>query len=155
MTIHKKKIAIHWTQLATGGLIGIVAAWTIINFRAHTKATGEIQANDIRIADLAQRVRAELEFMEADRLASGKDAVFQLKDFDLEISFVVKASQKSKGELSTEVVTVGAESEASREKTHKVTLHMIPIPTQRFNTPATAEPINAPQVIKLPPAEVK
>jgi hypothetical protein len=148
-------MTIHWKQIGTGVLIGIVATWTISNFGAYTKARGETQAGDLGIADLAQRVRTDLEQMEAHRLASGKDAVFQLKDFDLEISFVVKVNRKSKGEISTEVVTVGAENEAGRENAHKVTLHMTPIPTQRFDTPPTAAPISAPHVIELPTEEVK
>ena len=64
-----------------------------------------------------------------------------MKDFDLELSFVVKASAKNKAELKYEVVTLGTESEKAREKTHKITLPMQMLPATPIRVEPSANPI--------------
>ena len=78
--------------------------------------------------------------MEVHRQEKNKDSLFYLKDFDLELSFVVKQSAKNKAELKYEVVTLGTESEKAREKTLKITLHMQMLPA----TPIRVEPSTKP-----------
>jgi hypothetical protein len=92
-------------------------------------------ATSLGIDALAEKVRSELENLESWRQSNGKAALFELKDFDLEVSFVVKQSNKAKGELTAEVITVGGEAEHSKEATQKVVLHMGVIPAAAVQIP--------------------
>jgi hypothetical protein len=85
---------------------------------------------------LVTKVRSELESLEITRQSSSTQPLFEMKDFDLEISFVVKQSATAKGGLETEVVTVGGETEHSKEASQKVTLHMGVIPSQQVIVPS-------------------
>lgn len=90
----------------------------------------EAESTPLGIDALAEKVRSELEKLETWRQSNGKAALFELKDFELEVSFVVKKSRKVKGELEAEVITVGGEAEHSKEATQKVVLHMGVIPAE-------------------------
>ena len=92
--------------------------------------------NRLGIDALVTQVRSELENLEIERQSGNTQPLFEMKDFDLEISFVVKQSAKTKGELETEVVTVGGETEHSKEAAQKVTLHMGVMPSQEVVVPS-------------------
>lgn len=108
------------------------------------------------VNELIGTLRAELSDLKLDRIRNREDALFQLDTLDLEIAFVVKASDKKKGEFSYEVVTLGTETEQAREKTHRLTLHLITIPPQRVVSPTTDLSLTpGDRVIELPPVKAK
>jgi hypothetical protein len=115
-------------------LVAVIVSIAIFRIALPPSSGGVPQS--LQIDALVTKVRTELENMEIQRQSSGRQPLFEMKDFDLEISFVVKQSVKAKGELETEVITVGSEIQRSNEATQKVTLHMGVIPSQEVIVPA-------------------
>jgi len=103
------------------------------------------------IDDLVTKIRSELEKVEVQRQSVGEQALFEMKNFDLEISFVVKQTGKAEGKLEAEVITIGGAVERSKEAAQKVTLHMDVIPSQ----PVMIQPVKSievpPDAVQLPP----
>jgi len=94
-------------------------------YRYWVKKPAEVQKDEgLGVAKLIQDVKSELIRSDEDRRNQGLPALFQLRSFDLEINFVVKASRKGQVGLKYEVVAVGGESEVSSEKVQKIVLHM-------------------------------
>ena len=107
------------------------------------------------LQELIQGVKQELQRADLNRAANDEAALFRLRSFDLEISFGVKAVDKSKGQLEYKVVTIGSEHEFSRETTQKVTIHLDAIGPQKFTEdhPSVGPPSGG-DVIKLPKIQV-
>ncbi len=97
--------------------------------QAHSLNSSSInQEGGLGLQTLVNQLRSELENMELARTTSGD--FFKLKDFDLELEFVVKRSSKETGKLEYQVVTAEMERELGSERTNKVTLHMEMAPKQ-------------------------
>jgi hypothetical protein len=141
--------------LLTGCIVAIIIALGISVYdRPHT--FNAIEPERLGIEDLTRKVKAELQQLEFDRITKNEETLFRLKDFDLEVSFIIKASQKQKGEVKTEVVVVGAEQEHSREAVHKITLHMEMVPPHPAVIPFSDKQFNpSSEVIKLPPGKIE
>jgi hypothetical protein len=110
----------------------------------------EAESTPLGIDVLAEKVRFELEKLETWRQSNGKAALFELKDFDLEVSFVVKKSKKVKGDLEAEVITVGGEAEHSKEATQKVVLHMGVIPAETVKIAPASHIDVPPDAVRIP-----
>jgi NTP-dependent ternary system trypsin peptidase co-occuring protein len=102
------------------------------------------------IEDLVNRLRGELEQMEVDRVAAGKSALFEVKNFDLELAFVIKESEKQSGKIEYEVVTAEMEREVGREQTHKIILHLDLVPPQAIRSTTPTVNLNLDGAEELP-----
>jgi hypothetical protein len=131
-------------QVVIVAIVVVAGTWFIIMFRQQSAAIQQHENSDLGVEDLVNRLRGELEQMEEDRLSSGKPALFQVRNFDLELDFVIKSSQKQHGKIEYEVVTAEMEREFGNERTHKLTLHMELIPAQiiRSTSPTAGLSLN-------------
>src|SRR5690348_3884222 len=70
-----------WQEVLFVGLFGVCTF--LLKFRV---LVGRDDAQTaVRLDQFVRQVRSELEQMEADRVKEGRDAVFQVGDFDLEV----------------------------------------------------------------------
>lgn len=76
-----------------------------------------------RIRDLVRQVKQELS--EADSIAQARHelALFELKEFDLDISFVVQSKQTAGGKAGYELLAVESNSEIATARTQRIHLH--------------------------------
>jgi len=108
-------------------LIGsaILLLVSVFAYRYWVKKPAEAQTDEgLGIAKLIEDVKSELITSDENRRSQGLPALFQVRSFDLEINFVVKARRKGQVGIDYEVVAVGGESEVSSEKVQKIVLHM-------------------------------
>jgi hypothetical protein len=89
----------------------------------------------VEVKDLIREVKAELVAADQEMLKKGEAALFQLKDFEMEIQFVVRRS----GDLHAEVVGVGGGAGASSESVQKLKLHWDALPPKAGSVPATQD----------------
>ena len=99
------------------------------------------------VKGLVERVKEELISVEKGRLQTAQSALFELKDFDLEIKFVVNEKTTQSGKIEYEVVTIGRETSVSTENVQTIKLHMTAIPPEEGEA--------APSVIPIQKNEVK
>jgi hypothetical protein len=102
---------------------------------ADTKPT-----DDLGINDLIDRVSVALSEREKKRIDENRDALFEVKKFDLEINFVVKKADTHRGGLELKVVTAGAEAQYSSETIQKIMLHMETIKPEKKVIPLPEGP---------------
>ncbi|HKQ07724.1 MAG TPA: trypco2 family protein [Blastocatellia bacterium] len=108
-----------------------------------SSSTAKVDSAELGVKDLIEKVKSELIEMEQNREREGKAALFELKDFDLEINFVVKAVNKESGQAEFKVITVGGETESDSEKAQKIKLHMTVVQPQNRKTKASKTPPQA------------
>jgi hypothetical protein len=80
------------------------------------------------IEQLITGVKEELIKTEEARRLKADAPLFELKDFDLEISFVVRASSSHKGRASYQVLTVDSDVQTGSERVQRLRLHMTAVP---------------------------
>ncbi len=99
----------------------------------------------VEVKDLIREVKAELVAADQEMLKNGEAALFQLKEFEMEIQFVVRRS----GDLRAEVVGVGGGAGASSESIQKLKLHWDVVPPTPGSVPPSENPVekNADTVI--------
>jgi len=131
---------------AVGALIG----WMLCRWQFRSPAVSETDAG-LGLQTLVGQLRSELERMEEDRQSHERGALFEVKNFDLELSFVIKKSEKNKAEFETELATIGTERELGRENTDKITLHMELVPPESVVIHPAAVPVTGPDIVVLPP----
>jgi hypothetical protein len=136
--------------------VGIIFLLLVMlyNHRRVASASAKDSA-ELGVQDLIEKVKSELIKTEQSRVDAGQAPLFELKDFELEISFVVKTSDKESGKAEFEVVTVGGETEFSSEKIQKIKLHMTAVqPQLRQAASSTAPPaVEDSAIISDPPPE--
>jgi hypothetical protein len=88
------------------------------------------------IADL----KSELSQLEEERNQKNEAAVFDIVTFDLEISFMVRASSQQKAGVEYQIVTADSEIQNGIEKIQKLTVHMKPIGNQKIPDLKTGPP---------------
>jgi hypothetical protein len=107
------------------------------------------------VKEFIANLKSELSQLEEERNQRKEAAVFEIMDFDLEISFMVRASSQQKAGVEYQIVTADSEIEHGIEKIQKLTVHLKPIgnqkiPDQRTEAPsASASPTES--VIDSPP----
>jgi|SRR5215472_4571056 len=145
-------------------LIGVIIAACLLLFWKHFpdfKSPHTDSEKEYGIETIINEVKSELVRADLQTRRSGQSPLFKLGGFDLEINFVIRSKEVSKGEFKPELVAVSMESEASREKTQKITLHLTPLPTEGLSVPAASEPnpkeTESPTVVhgQTPPARDK
>ena len=77
----------------------------------------------VGITDLVRRVKKELAQLEDSMVKKNENAMFQLKDMGMEISFVVRQSVSGKVGGKYELITVEGSRENSNERVQKLILH--------------------------------
>jgi hypothetical protein len=107
------------------------------------------------ITDLIRRVKADLGAAQADMERHHEMALFRLEDFDLEISFVVRAADGVHAKTGYELVAVEGDSRIESEKVQRLKLHMRVVDPTRVQQPSQAGVTAGPDAITLgepPPA---
>jgi hypothetical protein len=80
------------------------------------------------LTEAIENLRAELEETAIRRHDTSRPAVFELSNVDVELDVVAKTTDSVTGKLEYEVVTAEMKHEIGSELTHKVTLHLSPVP---------------------------
>jgi hypothetical protein len=144
-------------DLVLGAVIVLLVAIIIYNHRRIVIHESN-KEEGLGVKDLIENVKKELVETEKNRLAANEPALFEIKDFDLEINFVVSTRRTLTGQLEYKVVTVGDETQVSSERVQKITLHMTAIPPNIQKEKASESPLNtegAPVTSEQPPEEKK
>lgn len=82
------------------------------------------------IEALIHDVKAELAASERAEVEQGHRALFEIKKFDLELSFVAQRSSRGLGKVDYQVVTAENEARVAAEQVQKLTLHFDAIPKE-------------------------
>lgn len=105
-------------------------------------STTDVHTNrGMGIKDLLSRVKSELYEAEKERIDKQELPLFELKDFDLEINFVVQKSSKIGGGVVLHVIEVDSEIQTGSERIQKIKLHMTAIPPQIYEQEPSKSPI--------------
>jgi hypothetical protein len=97
----------------------------------------------LSIKELIADLKTELGGLEKDREQNNESAAFDILGFDLEISFMVRASSGQKTGVEYQVVTADSEIQQGVEKIQKLTLHMKPKGERQLsNEPIAVPPEN-------------
>jgi hypothetical protein len=136
--------------LASGIIVLLVLL--IYSYRKQNLAEKDTSAR-LGVKELIEKVKSELVATEKKRIESNEAPLFLLKDFELEINFVVKEGTTQKGDVDFKVVTVGGTSDYTTEQTQKIKLVMTAVPPQ----PEKALPTDSTDKIltEPPPPEIK
>ena len=86
------------------------------------------QSDDQGIKKLIEEVKKELTEASDDMERNHETALFKLKSFDLEVTFVVQSNAMNSADAKYELVTVNNKLETSSGRTQKLTLHMDVVP---------------------------
>lgn len=105
------------------------------------------------VQDLIEKVKEELIKTEEKRINAKQAPLFELKDFELEINFVITASEKEAGSFEFKAVTLNSETETTTEKTQKIILRMSAVQPQIQQEKASPSPLNVKEstIISQPP----
>jgi hypothetical protein len=99
---------------------------------------------DLDLYSLVTAVREELETMDQERRAQGRQALLQLAEMELEINFVVTKRAGGKGKFQLKVFSIGTEIGADagieHEKVQKIKLKFTLASTDREDIPLGARP---------------
>jgi hypothetical protein len=87
----------------------------------------EFEDEGLSIRALIREVTREVLSSQADRIASGDPAVFEVNDLTLEVSFVATSSKKAGGGFDLKVVKADAGMQYDKESIHKVSLKLVSV----------------------------
>jgi hypothetical protein len=109
------------------------------------------------VQELIEKVKEELIKTEEKRISAQQAPLFELKDFELEINYVITASEKESGGFEIKAVTLNSETETTTEKTQKIILRMSAIKPQIKEEKASPRPldVNEDIIISQPPPPSK
>ena len=127
-----------------------VSAWIYWRVPAVASVPPLERRSSLGLQELVQNLKTELEQMESERLSNQRGALFHVKDFDLELSFVLKRSSKDSAKLEYEILTAESQRELGNEQAHKITLHMQAAPATPFQVAPSTTPISTDDAISLP-----
>ena len=94
------------------------------NQLTNVREFGRDQPSGLGIKELIQNVKLELQETERQAREQNQSALFLLKDFDLEVKFVLQARSKGTAGVDYELVAIGSEMELGTERIHTIRLHM-------------------------------
>ena|ERR1019366_9397132 len=138
-------------ELLLLALVAIAAAvWIQSRTPVSTALTPLEARTSLGLQELVQSLKTELEQMESQRLSEKRGALFRVKDFDLELSFVLKHNSKDSAKLEYEILTAEMQRELGNEQTHKITLHMEVAPPTIAQFPPSTKPIPSDDAVQLP-----
>jgi hypothetical protein len=117
-------------DVALGAIILLLLIAMILNHR--WKANSDLlerQSEGLGVKELIERVKSELIASEMERRAANAAALFEIKDFDIEVKFMVSTVKTVSGKLDYKVVVVGGDSQLSSERVQTIKLHLVTVPT--------------------------
>lgn len=102
-----------------------------ISVYRHINSKSELSSklNTLGVKTLIEQVRSELLSIQKNQVDGVNRNLFQLKDFDLEIKFIVNEKQNVSGKAEFEVVTIGGDNTITNEKVQTIKLHMTTFPS--------------------------
>ncbi len=121
-----RKISIKAIALpAIAFVAAIVPAPTVNRWRVGAplggvSASGE---QELQIEQVVREVKRQLEAAGKDRLVNNEATLFKLKDFEMEISFLVRHSERSGTEGKFEPIAVDNDLQLDSERTQRLKLH--------------------------------
>lgn len=92
------------------------------NLTGATPGMASQQSKGLGIEDLIRRVKSELADAEAKRIRNNEAALFELKEFELEIGFVVQERTTAGGKIDYQVVSVDTGTEVGNERVQRIRL---------------------------------
>jgi NTP-dependent ternary system trypsin peptidase co-occuring protein len=107
------------------------------------------KSQPLEIKDLIGRVREELAAAETDMLKRHDLALFRLKDFEMEINYVIRTGSVVK----TEVVGVGTDLNVDRERVQKLTLRWAVCPERIHGTVPASKSDSVPAELAAGPKQ--
>jgi hypothetical protein len=87
----------------------------------------ELDSEGLSIRELIREVTRDVLSSQAERIAAGDPAVFEISDLVLEVSFVATSSKKAGGGFDLTVVKADAGVQYDKESIHKVTLKLVAV----------------------------
>lgn len=100
----------------------------VLSYRSSTSDNNP--SSKLGIKELINKVRSELVETNIQLLKEDKPALFEVREFELELNFVIKESTNDKAGFEFNAVTVGSDTEFSSEKLQKITLKMTAVPPE-------------------------
>jgi len=134
----KRWLADHGAALtAVANSVALIALFWMLQQRHDRNPTTLVQSmqenegHDFQLNTIINEVTEELEEGDENRRSKDRAELFQVKSFDLEVNFVVKAHRTESGKIEPQFVAVGTESQIAAERVQKITLHLsVPPPTR-------------------------
>jgi len=128
---------------------------TVRWIRGHERALGGGAAEkpDLGIKTLAQQVRLELAAVEREMLEKDEKPLFDLKAFEMELNFIVKASTSESVGVKTELVTAESDIQTGSERVQKLILHWEASKPEVFTAGASTDVGDAVMVEAQPTAK--
>ena len=107
------------------------------------------------IKELVGDVKSELSQLENERIQNNEKGLFEVTDFELEISFLAQASSRQNGKIEYSVITADSDVQHAVEKIQKLTLHLKTIedtePNDYPGSEAPSNPVSNPKDKTGPP----
>lgn len=117
---------------------GLIAVQALYASRSELQPRPANGGRDLGIEKLIKDVKTDLR----NATAGDDSALFEVKEFDLEISFVVRTDLSQSGAVNYQLVTADTESSIARENVQKLTLRMSAIPPKAGSAPASSSPLS-------------
>jgi len=130
----------YWVVL----LVGLLAIVPVVGGFISAPSNNGSSEEELGIQQLITSVKDELTKADRERQNKGELALFEVKDFDLEINFTVKKSKSLDGKLEYKVVTADSKVDVAQEKIQKITLHMATIQPAPVEIPPSDQNVTAP-----------
>lgn len=149
-----KRISIR--SIAIGLLMMILAPY-ILRYLTGKRIGPELLPAErvLGIKQLVTDVQSELRQLEKERIARKEAALFKVTNFDLEISFVVRADSREKSGIKYQIVTAESEFQRGLENVQKLTLHMATAGGEKlegeFDDPTLQDELGELKTIGVPP----
>src|SRR5438067_2291380 len=86
---------------------------------------------ELDLAALVGRVRSELAYVDKQRESIGRDALFLLDEFELELQFTVIKNKEGKGGIDLQVVSMGGTKSSESGEIQTIRLKYSVDPTAR------------------------
>ena len=120
-------------------LATFAALFACITYVVRRSPTIPLREQPLQVKELIEAVRTELAAAEESRRKRGDLPLFELKDFEMEINYLVRNS----GGTKAEVIGVGTNLDALSERVQKLRLRWAAIPQQNGDIPPTLIPTAA------------
>jgi hypothetical protein len=138
-------------SLGPGLIIIIILSLSFFVVKAtRQKAEEFVNGNDttgLEISTMVRNVKHELYIADSLRIANKEGALFNLRDFQMEISFTVRQVKKAGVTVGYKFVTVEGGSETGNEKVQKLILRWDAVKPE----PIIATPLDSEEVIIVVP----
>jgi hypothetical protein len=79
---------------------------------------------DLKLGDLIRQVSKELLDSQAERIAQGGQAVFQVSGLDIEVSFVITKSKGVSGGIDLKVIRADGDRHFEEQEVHRIVVHL-------------------------------